>query len=367
MPLARIITDSVDESLELTMQLRSRGFQVETVAPSDVPSTPVDLEVRLEECNSEDVLTQTAQVSEADDLWVFVAPGALDESVRPVRTIPPVASVIRIPEAKSPQSRPKVAPAVVPFAVPEDDPILLDLPEFNVRAIAAVKEDVRPANGNGMDSGRNIPAAASTAAVVPVPAAAPKNGTSLRAPELSPQTTEVVQFPARAESQVRLRSMGEDVASMVSVRSHEPAPISAADLRFWRIASVTAALAIAALLLGVNLSRAPEPGKNAPQGAATVTAAFRQPHSTSKGIPATNEPPVAAPKPAAGKTHKPSVSPPPIEFATETVRLHKAGRRRLARPSPDDVIAKDSVVYFDRKGRSSVQRPPSDKRAADLN
>src|ERR1700746_4087192 len=88
MPLARIITDSVDESLELTMQLRSRGFQVETVAPGDVPSTPADLEVRLEECNSEDVLTRTAQVSEADDLWVFVAPGALDDSVRPVRTIP---------------------------------------------------------------------------------------------------------------------------------------------------------------------------------------------------------------------------------------------------------------------------------------
>ena len=88
MPLARIITDSVDESLELTMQLRSRGFQVETCAPGDVPSTPADLEVRLEECNSEDVLIRTAQASDADDLWVFVAPGALDDSVRPIRTLP---------------------------------------------------------------------------------------------------------------------------------------------------------------------------------------------------------------------------------------------------------------------------------------
>ena len=87
MPLARIITDSVDESLELTMQLRSRGFQVETVAPGEVPTTPADLEVRLEECDSEDMLTRTAQGSEADDLCVFVAPGALDESARPMRTI----------------------------------------------------------------------------------------------------------------------------------------------------------------------------------------------------------------------------------------------------------------------------------------
>jgi len=55
MPLARIITDSADDSLELTLQLRSRGFQVETVAPGEVPTTPADLEVRLEECNPEDV------------------------------------------------------------------------------------------------------------------------------------------------------------------------------------------------------------------------------------------------------------------------------------------------------------------------
>ena len=50
MPLARIITNAVEESLELTIQLRARGFQVETVAPGKVPATPADLEVRLDEC-----------------------------------------------------------------------------------------------------------------------------------------------------------------------------------------------------------------------------------------------------------------------------------------------------------------------------
>jgi hypothetical protein len=363
MPLARIITDSVDESLELTMQLRSRGFQVETVAPADVPATPADLEVRLEECNSEDVLMRTAQVSEADDLWVFVAPGALDESVRPIRTIPLVAPVIRTPEARPPQPRSMVAPAVVPFAVPEDDPILLELFEINMRANKAV-EDVRPANGNGTHSGRTIPAAALLATVVPLPAAAPKNGTSPRPQELPSQTTEVVQFPATAESQVRLRSIGEEVAAMVSVRSHEPAATSSADLKFWRIASITAVLAIAALLLGVNLSRAPQPGKNAPQSAATVASSSSLAHPTIKVIPRTSVP---APKPAAGKTSSPNVSHPTIESATKTVRLHKAGRRRLTRPSHDDVIATDTVVYFDHKGRPAVQRLPSGKRPADVN
>ena len=63
MPLARIITDSVDDSLELSIQLRARGFQVETVAPGEVPNTLADLEVRLEECSPEDVMTRAAESS----------------------------------------------------------------------------------------------------------------------------------------------------------------------------------------------------------------------------------------------------------------------------------------------------------------
>jgi hypothetical protein len=364
MPLARIITDSVDESLELTMQLRSRGFQVETVAPGDVPNTPADLEVRLEECNSEEVLTHTAQVSEADDLWVFVAPGALDDSARPIRTIPLVAAVNRVaPEAKPSQSKSKVAPAVGPFAVPEDDPILLELLEIKMRANTAV-EDVGPANGNGVNGPRVAPAAALPAVAVPAPTAVPKDRSPQRILALPPQSTEVFQFPATPESQVRLRSLG-GVASMISVRSHEPAQISAADLKFWRIASVAAALAIAALLLGVNLSGAPEPKRNGSQAASTLTEAFSQPHRKNPAIPATNEAPASA-KPPASKTNRPSVSGPPIKLATKTVRLHKAGRRRLARPSADDGIATDTVIYFDHKGRPSVLKPPTYKRPADL-
>jgi hypothetical protein len=360
MPLARIITDSVDESLELTMQLRSRGFQVETVAPGDVPSTPADLEVRLEECNSEDVLTRTAQVSEADDLWVFVAPGALDDSVRPVRTIPLVAPVIRIPETKS---RPEVAPSVVPFAFPEDDPILLELPEFNLRDIAAVQE-VRPPNGNGAHSAL---AAALPAPVAPPTSAAPKNGTSPRAPEISLHSAEVVHFPATAESQVRFRAVAEVVASKVSGQSREPAPIPAAELRFLRIASFAAALAIAALLLGVNLSRTPGPAMTAPQQpASTVDAILQQPRHGAKAVATSKRTVPAPPKPAAGKTNAASVSRPPIEFAAKTTRLYKADSGRRARPSTDDV-AKDTVVYFDHTGRPSRKRPTSDKRHSDLN
>lgn len=89
MPLARIITEVADDCLELTMQLRARGFQVETVPPGVMPSTPADLEVRLEECAPEDVVSHMAQTAASgDDLWVFVAPGALDSNALPIRSGP---------------------------------------------------------------------------------------------------------------------------------------------------------------------------------------------------------------------------------------------------------------------------------------
>ena len=89
MPLARIITEVADDCLELTMQLRARGFQVETVPPGAIPSTPADLEVRLEECAPEDVVSHMAQTAAGgDDLWVFVAPGALDSNTLPIRSGP---------------------------------------------------------------------------------------------------------------------------------------------------------------------------------------------------------------------------------------------------------------------------------------
>jgi len=96
MPLARIITTSADDSLELSMQLRSRGFRVETVAPDQIPSAPADLEVCLEECAPEEVLTKAALVKESEDLWVFVAPGALDERSRPMQVIPLMPQVVEL-------------------------------------------------------------------------------------------------------------------------------------------------------------------------------------------------------------------------------------------------------------------------------
>lgn len=138
MPLARIITDVADDCLELTMQLRARGYQVETVSPSAIPSTPADLEVRLEECAPEDVVIHAANGVSAEDLWVYVAPGALDANALPIRTFPlPTGSTGEAPTSpkilsitsKQKTERP---PVVGSLAIDshEEDPILAELHGF---------------------------------------------------------------------------------------------------------------------------------------------------------------------------------------------------------------------------------------------
>jgi hypothetical protein len=364
MPLARIITDSVDESLELTMQLRSRGFQVETVAPGNVPNTPADLEVRLEECDSEDVLTRTAQVSEADDLWVFVAPGALDERVRPMRTIPLYSAPLRGSDAKPvPLRRANAAPAVLPFAVPEDDPILLELYELNQR-IRAVEAEVRPANGNGAQD-KHLAAASGLPAAVNRPAAHPGNGTAYAsAVEISSGSADVVVFPSPTESKAALLPAAEPVASDALRRGSDWSPNSSADLRFWRIACITAVLAIGALLIGVNLSRTPELPGNAPRTVPPVAAASSKPPHSAQVAPANSKSATSA-KPPAGAPTKSTALQGPVKLASKTVRLHKAPTGRSASPVHDEIIANDTVVYFDRNGHRLTRKP--DKHRSDLN
>src|ERR1700746_1406394 len=146
MPLARIITDVADDCLELTMQLRARGYQVETVSPSAIPGTPADLEVRLEECAPEDVVIQASNVLPAEDVWVYVAPGALDANALPIRTIPFPTGSIHEPASMSSKILSIVAkqqveppPVIGALAIDsqEEDPILAELRGFPMAQVSA--------------------------------------------------------------------------------------------------------------------------------------------------------------------------------------------------------------------------------------
>jgi hypothetical protein len=129
MPSARIKTLAVEDAHSLAEDLRTRGFVVEIVSPDKILSEPVDLEVTLEECEAEAALQRAEEAPDADDVCVFVAPGALTEGHRPMIVIPlfaepitvdPVAKVIAMPVAMAlPAAREEVF----------EDPAALEEPE----------------------------------------------------------------------------------------------------------------------------------------------------------------------------------------------------------------------------------------------
>ena len=97
MPLARIVTWLAEDTDALAKDLRARGFEVVTKSPDEISSEPADLEITVDECASEDALTSASGIALAQDKCVFIAPGAIVESFRPVPVIPPPV-MIREPE-----------------------------------------------------------------------------------------------------------------------------------------------------------------------------------------------------------------------------------------------------------------------------
>jgi hypothetical protein len=88
MPSARLITDSIEEAQDLAADLRNRGFVVEVVSNNHIPLHRVDLEVRLEESPTEEALRRAEELSKTEDMHVYIAPGAIVESLRPMISVP---------------------------------------------------------------------------------------------------------------------------------------------------------------------------------------------------------------------------------------------------------------------------------------
>ena len=88
MPSARLITNAIEEAEDLAADLRNRGYVVEIVSPDYIPFHSVDLEVRLEESPTEIALRSAEELSKTEDIHVFIAPGAIVESLRPIVSVP---------------------------------------------------------------------------------------------------------------------------------------------------------------------------------------------------------------------------------------------------------------------------------------
>ncbi|HEU5334468.1 MAG TPA: hypothetical protein VFU27_00815, partial [Terriglobales bacterium] len=77
MPVARIISSSVEDALKFADYLRPLFDTVEIAQPGRASNTLVDLEVNLELCTPEQAWEQIAQAGEGGEAEVFVAPGTL--------------------------------------------------------------------------------------------------------------------------------------------------------------------------------------------------------------------------------------------------------------------------------------------------
>lgn len=384
------------------MQLRSRGFRVETVDPGQIPSSPADLEVCLEECAPEDVLTKAAVVKESEDLWVFVAPGALDERSRPMRVIPlvPQVSELRAQEliaATMAEIRPMVeVPAVEwkrPILEPEDDPILCELAARQVEVAEAAKivpriEPLPVAVVGAMpvlelkpvEQSLAPPRVVAAQVAVKAPAAPMVASSALeRVKKIAvrkPLVADIPIVPERAEPKLILqrpapakpkrRFVGKSYK--ISFRSGP---------KLWRTASVTLALLVlAGLLATVVAVRPPLPaspngstGANPPIFLPAAQATAARPPAVPASAPASDGPKrVSAGKnqarPPASQAQRAAVHP------AASQPNHAAASRRRA-TSDDGIIAEDTVIFYNRRPAPPTQAklPPASgvKRYADTN
>jgi hypothetical protein len=388
MPLARIITKSADDSLELSMQLRSRGFRVETVSPDHVPNGPADLEVCLEECAPEDVLTKAVVVKESEDLWVFVAPGALDERSRPMRVIPLTPQVVEfripdpVPEAVV-EIKPTLEVAVVevkiPASEPEDDPLLCEL---ELQASAAVQSGPKlapqtaevPPNLTSAMVEQPAVTGLPIAAEMPVIASPPE----IKKVEVKPATrrslerikhipvtqhaTEIPIAPARVEPKLFLYRPPPPKQRIRGPRKSYKVAFQSGP-KLWRTASVTLALLVlAGLIATVVVVRPPVATPAKPKAVTNVNPPVFLPSAEASPADSSNHAAPAASSPAgasktiAGKTSMPAS------------QNHVAAAPRHRSASDDGLIAEDTVIFYNRKPAHHEAKlpPPSDaKRYSD--
>ena len=389
MPLARIITNSADDSLELSMQLRARGFVVETVSPDEVPETPADLEVLMEECAPEDVLIRAAEVTESEDLWVFVAPGALDDRGRPGR------SALRMPPVRDEQiarvsawRKEREAPAVIREPKPEHL-VAADLASAPAPILSpkVLRPDAQPSIMNA-----KLDAVVPDAGLLASPLSSDASSTKLPI-ELPPPKVKVVVVPKTTE-QPLVPEVPERVVPVIALP--QP-PVDAAPRRalgpykiafrtgpvFWKQAAVSVVLVVLAGVLAAVIGLRPSlptAGKPAavssppaqPSRAPAAAQSVPAPASQGRAIAPTS---ATVAKPTAPKQdEKKALASAPAPVTTEPsaapIKPHPAakGQHPPGWLSDRDIIAEDTVVFFDgRRGKpvspKTKNNPPVKQRS----
>jgi hypothetical protein len=377
MALARIISRSHQCSRELALDLLARGYAVEIVSPDAIPDNLADLELRLEADNA-------SQLSASVEAHSGVHAASL-EFIHHLKA--PMGDFIRRP----PQANPSALVPAQPIAFNAEPGITGDvsLPSENwqVPEAARPKPETLP---EVEESARLI----APAEQLPTPAkeTAKQAGRSLtlrfQRPELKPTKAPGSEASApliRRGEQVleAAKESAKDVSRSLALRIHRfefpKARIRRSELkhmkarseewlwqagvtmtavlsekRFWRIGVASAAVILMALVLGRGIRRSDAASAN--PSAQTRPAEKSAPSEAT--LPTSREPnPESAPSDASATGGKAKSAQASAKPATPAAH-HTSGKSGAvrARNKEEDLVARDTVVYFDKSAAVSAAK-----------
>ncbi len=360
MALARIISRSHQCSRELALDLLARGYAVEIVSPDAIPDNLADLELRVE-ADVANELTATveahggAHAASLDFVHHLKAPMA-DFVRRPPQTIPTVSFPV---QPVSFNAEPRVAedvelpseswhahePARPQFGILPD-------PEGSARPITPPKQLLAPAKEVAKHVRRGLTLRIHRSdpkqllASVKELAKRVRRGLTLRIHHSEPE-----------QLLASVKELAKHVRRGLTLRIHrsEPKQTRVARSRgwFWRPAMAFAAVVVLALVLGRGIrwgggtSADPAsqiaPGETAAPLEATLLTNEEPKHAAA---------PMVVPAPA-GKSEVKAAQIAKTPVMPRVRTNSKKSRAVRSRSREDDLVARDTVIYFDRSASAS--------------
>jgi hypothetical protein len=370
MALARIITRSEACSRELAVHLQNRGYAVETVSPDNIPRTAADLELRVE-TGSGDRLTASviARQGERSSTLEFVrelkSPITASTAAQlPVNDAPAVEILVG-PVVKSLSERlalehsERYAGRTLPVATPQEVPA-----RAPVSSLTSASSEI------------SLPVPPALTRWLPIPPLDPQllspspaeSGVAEVKAVVDPVVPTLVATVPAAEPEIPILTSANSAEPAVEDESEVPQAVpyhtfDRAPSLFGNAVLVLIGMALLiTLVVGFSLYRSKEYLSNrdkvAPSGATSVSDAKDGGSHSAGGTPSKIAPavkpvaesaPASKPRPAAkgvGETKQSNG-----RSLSETRGIgHSAG-------DTDDLVAKDTVTYLDRRPKTAASKP----------
>jgi hypothetical protein len=368
MALARIITRSEACSRELATLLQSRGYVVETVSPDNVPTNAADLELRVD-TDSGDRLTASviARDGERSSTLEFVrqlkspitAPTAAELPAAPAVEILAGPVVKSVSERLAPGQGDRYAESTLPVATRKEAPALEPVSSLASASSQIARpltppltrwRPIRPVGAESSPPTRIEPRVADAKPVVvpAVPTVVPT----------VPAAKPAVPIVTSANPAAPVADAASEVPQVFSYQTFDRAPAL-----FGNVALVLTSMALLiTLVVGFSLYRSQKSFSNtdrvAPSSATSASGAKDAGNHSAGGSPSKGAPAV---KPAtkSAPTGKPEPATKGVGEIKESNRgsLSASHRVRHSGGDDDDLVAKDTVIYLDRRAQPTASKP----------